>query len=90
MNEFDLRNFLYNNPLMEKKEDSKKGNKEEQKRAKGAIADDEKHIAKLVINIHLLCRVLITELVEIPYKTYMMYLLCISSILYAKVLACLK
>jgi len=47
MNEFDLRNFLYNNPLMEKKEDSKKGNKEEQKRAKGAIADDEKHIAKL-------------------------------------------
>ena len=25
MNEFDLRKFLYNNPLMEKKEDSKKG-----------------------------------------------------------------
>ena len=28
MNEFDLRKFLYENPLMEKKEDSKKGNKE--------------------------------------------------------------
>lgn len=37
MNDFDLRNYLYNNPLMEKKEDSKKGNKEEQKRMEGAI-----------------------------------------------------
>ena len=47
MNEFDLRNFLYNNPLMEKKEDSKKGNKEEQKRMEGAIRDNEIHIDKL-------------------------------------------
>ena len=47
MNEFDLRKFLYSNPLMEKKEDSKKGNKEEQKRAEGAIKDDEKHAKKL-------------------------------------------
>ena len=47
MNEFDLRKFLYNNPLMEKKEDSKKGNKEEQKRMKGAIEDDSDHIEKL-------------------------------------------
>ena len=36
MNEFDLRSFLYKNTLLEKKEDSKEGNKEEQKRAKGA------------------------------------------------------
>ena len=47
MNEFDLRKFLYENPLMEKKEDSKKGNKEEQKRMKGAIRDNEIHIDKL-------------------------------------------
>ncbi len=47
MNEFDLRKFLYNNPLMEKKEDSKKGNKEMQKRMKGAIEDDADHIEKL-------------------------------------------
>jgi hypothetical protein len=47
MNEFDLRNYLYNNPLMEKKEDSKKGNKEMQKRMKGAIEDDADHIEKL-------------------------------------------
>ena len=47
MNEFDLRKFLYNNPLMEKKEDSKKGNKEEQKRMKGAIEDDTDHIEDL-------------------------------------------
>jgi len=47
MNEFDLRKFLYENPLMEKKEDSKKGNKEEQKRMKGAIEDDADHIEKL-------------------------------------------
>ena len=43
MNEFDLRKFLYNNPLMEKKEDSKKGNKEEQKRMEGAIRDNRDH-----------------------------------------------
>ena len=47
MTEFDLKNYLYNNPLMEKKEDSKKGNKEEQKRMKGAIKDNEDHIDKL-------------------------------------------
>ena len=47
MNEFDLRKFLYNNPLMEKKEDSKKGNKEMQKRMKGAIEDDADHIEDL-------------------------------------------
>lgn len=43
MNEFDLRKFLYNNPLMEKKEDSKKGNKDEQKRMEGAIRDNRDH-----------------------------------------------
>ena len=47
MTEFDLKNYLYNNPLMEKKEDSKKGNKEMQKRMKGAIKDNEDHIDKL-------------------------------------------
>ena len=47
MNEFDLRNYLYNNPLTEKKEDSKKGNKEEQKRMEGAIRDDRDHIKDL-------------------------------------------
>ena len=47
MTEFDLKNYLYNNPLMDKKEDSKKGNKEEQKRMKGAIKDNEDHIDKL-------------------------------------------
>ena len=43
MNEFDLRKFLYNNPLMEKKEDYKKGNKEEQKKLEGAIRDNRDH-----------------------------------------------
>lgn len=43
MNEFDLRKYLYSNPLMEKKEDSKKGNKEEQKRMEGAIRDNRDH-----------------------------------------------
>ena len=47
MTEFDLKNYLSNNPLMEKKEDSKKGNKEEQKRMEGAIKDDADHIEKL-------------------------------------------
>lgn len=47
MNEFDLRKFLYENPLLEKKEDSKKGNKEEQKRMEGAIRDDRDHIKDL-------------------------------------------
>jgi len=48
MNEFDLRNFLSNNPLLEKKQDSKKGNKEEQKRMEGAIKDNADHIEKLI------------------------------------------
>ena len=47
MNEFDLKGYLYNNPLLEKKHDSKKGNKEEQKRMKGAIKDNEDHIEDL-------------------------------------------
>ena len=47
MNEFDLRKFLYENPLLEKKEDSKKGNEEEQKRMEGAIRDDRDHIKDL-------------------------------------------
>ena len=47
MNEFDLRKYLYSNRLMEKKEDSKKGNKEEQKRMEGAIRDDRDHIKDL-------------------------------------------
>ena len=47
MNEFDLRKFLYENSLLEKKEDSKKGNKKEQKRMEGAIKDDADHIEKL-------------------------------------------
>ena len=51
MNEFDLRKFLYNNPLMEKKEDSKKGNEEEQKRMEGAIRDDRDHIKDLKSDI---------------------------------------
>ena len=51
MNEFDLRKFLYENPLMEKKEDSKKGNKEEQKRMEGAIRDDRDHIKDLKSDI---------------------------------------
>ena len=44
MNEFDLRNFLYNNPLLEA---TKKGNEEEEKREEGAIADDRDHIDAL-------------------------------------------
>ena len=48
MNEFDLRNFLSNNPLLEKKQDSKKGNKEEQKRMEGSIKDNADHIEKLI------------------------------------------
>ena len=47
MKEFDLRTYLAKNPLMEKKEDSKKGNKEEQKRMEGSIRDNEIHIDKL-------------------------------------------
>ena len=42
--EFDLRNFLYNNPLLEA---TKKGNEEEEKREEGAIADDRDHIDAL-------------------------------------------
>ena len=44
MNEFDLRNLLYNNPLLEA---TKKGNEEEEKREEGAIADDRDHIDAL-------------------------------------------
>ena len=44
MNEFDLRNFLYNNPLLEA---TKKGNEEEKKREEGSIADDRDHIDAL-------------------------------------------
>jgi len=44
MNEFDLRNFLYNNPLLEA---TKKGNEEEKKHEEGAIADDRDHIDAL-------------------------------------------
>ena len=51
MNEFDLRSFLYKNTLLEKKEDSKKGNKEEQKRMEGAIRDNRDHIKKLKADI---------------------------------------
>ena len=47
MNEFDLKGYLYNNPLLEKKEDSKKGNKEMQKKLEGAIRDDRDHIKAL-------------------------------------------
>jgi len=44
--EFNLRNFLYNNPLLEK-EDTKKGNEEEQEHEEGAIRDDRDHIDAL-------------------------------------------
>ena len=44
--EFNLRNFLYNNPLLEK-EDTKKGNEEEQEHEEGAIKDDRDHIDAL-------------------------------------------
>ena len=44
--EFNLRNFLYNNPLLEDK-DTKKGNEEEQEHEEGAIKDDRDHIDAL-------------------------------------------
>ena len=44
--EFNLRNYLYNNPLLEKK-DTKKGNEEEQEHEEGAIKDDRDHIDAL-------------------------------------------
>ena len=44
--EFNLRNYLYKNPLLEK-EDSKKGNEEEQEHEEGAIKDDRDHIDAL-------------------------------------------
>ena len=40
--EFNLRNYLYKNPLLEK-EDTKKGNEEEQEHEEGAIKDDRDH-----------------------------------------------
>ena len=43
--EFDLRNYLYNNPLLE--DATKKGNEEEEKHEEGAIADDRDHIDAL-------------------------------------------
>lgn len=44
MKEFDLRNYLYNNPLTEKKKhDTKKGNLEMQKKMEGAIRDNRDH-----------------------------------------------
>ena len=54
MDNFDFKKYLAENRihadhdlLNEKKEDSKKGNKEEQKRMEGAIRDNEIHIDKL-------------------------------------------
>lgn len=54
MDNFDFKKYLAENRihadhdlLSEKKEDSKKGNKEEQKRMEGAIRDNEIHIDKL-------------------------------------------
>ena len=44
--EFNLRNYLYNNPILEKK-DTKKGNEEEQEHEEGAIKDDRDHIDAL-------------------------------------------
>ena len=44
MEDFNLRDYLYNNPLLEA---TKKGNEEEQKRYEGAIRDDRDHIRKL-------------------------------------------
>ncbi len=46
-NEFNYRNYLKNNPLLTEKQDSKKGNEEEQKRMEGAIRDDRDHIKNL-------------------------------------------
>ena len=40
--DFNLRNYLYNNPLLEK-EDSKKGNLDMQKKMEGAIRDNRDH-----------------------------------------------
>jgi hypothetical protein len=44
MEDFNLRDYLYNNPLLEA---TKKGNEEEQKRYEGAIRDDRDHIKSL-------------------------------------------
>ena len=46
-NEFNYRNYLKNNPLLTEKQDSKKGNEDEQKRMEGAIRDDRDHIKDL-------------------------------------------
>ena len=46
-NEFNYRNYLKNNPLLTEKQDSKEGNKDEQKRMEGAIRDDRDHIKDL-------------------------------------------
>ena len=40
--EFNLRNYLYKNPLLEEG-DTKKGNKKEQKHYEGAIRDNRDH-----------------------------------------------
>jgi len=45
--EFNYRNYLKNNPLLTEKQDSKKGNKDEQKRKEGAIRDERDHIKDL-------------------------------------------
>ena len=47
--EFNLRNYLYKNPLLEK-EDTKKGNEEEQEHEEGAIKDDRDHIDALDVD----------------------------------------
>jgi urease accessory protein UreE len=51
MDNFDFKKYVsegkIHQDLTEKKEDSKKGNKEEQKRMEGAIRDNEIHIDKL-------------------------------------------
>ena len=54
MDNFDFKKYLAEgrihkdfDQINEKKEDSKKGNKEEQKRMEGAIRDNEIHIDKL-------------------------------------------
>ena len=47
MAKFNYRDYLKNNPLLTEKKDSKKGNKDEQKRMEGAIRDDRDHIKDL-------------------------------------------
>jgi|VirMetMinimDraft_7_1064189.scaffolds.fasta_scaffold29414_3 hypothetical protein len=47
MAKFNYRDYLKNNPLLNEKKDSKKGNEDEQKRMEGAIRDDRDHIKNL-------------------------------------------